>query len=71
LLARIYEHKSDLIDGFIKKYQVHDLVYYEEYSDVYDALSREKRIKIRKRNWKIELIEKSNPDWKDLSYLLK
>jgi putative endonuclease len=71
LASRIYEHKNDLIEGFTKKYHVHNLVYYEEYNDVYDALSREKRIKVWKRNWKVELIEESNPDWKDLSYLLK
>jgi len=67
----IHEHKNDLIEGFTKRYKVHDLVYYEEFNDVYEALKREKRIKVWKRNWKIELIEKSNPEWSDLSHLLK
>ncbi len=70
LMLRVYEHRNDLVDGFTKRYKVHDLVYYEEYGDVYDALSREKRIKVWKRQWKIDLIEKDNPEWKDLSSLL-
>ncbi len=66
LIKRIYEHKSDLIEGFTKKYRVHMLVYYEEKNDVSVAIEREKNIKKWNRQWKIELIEKSNPSWKDL-----
>ena len=66
LIKRVYEHKNNLIKGFTKKYHVHDLVYYEEYNDVIEAISREKQIKKWNRQWKIELIEKLNPDWKDL-----
>lgn len=66
LVKRVYEHKQNLIPGFTKKYNVHKLVYYEQYNDVYKAITREKRIKEWKRQWKIELIEKSNPNWKDL-----
>lgn len=66
LVKRVYEHKQNLISGFTKKYNVHKLVYYEQYNDVYEAITREKRIKEWKRQWKIELIEKSNPNWKDL-----
>ena len=66
LIRRIYEHKNDLNDGFTKKYQVHNLVYFELFEDSYNAIVREKRIKTWKREWKIELIEKNNPDWKDL-----
>jgi putative endonuclease len=66
LLKRVYEHKNNLIPGFTSKYGVHDLVYYERYKDVHAAIAREKRIKIWKRAWKIELIEKSNPEWRDL-----
>jgi len=59
LLKRVYEHKNNLIEGFTKKYNIHTLVYYEVYNDIYDAIAREKRIKKWKRRWKIELIEKS------------
>ena len=70
LLKRVYEHKNNLIEGFTKKYNVHTLVYYEAYNDIYDAIAREKNIKKWKRQWKIELIEKSNPKWEDLYYSL-
>lgn len=66
LIKRVYEHKNNLVDGFTQKYRVHNLVYYEIYNDVYDAITREKRIKKWKRQWKIELIKKFNPEWKDL-----
>jgi putative endonuclease len=66
LLKRVYEHKNNIIGGFTKKYRVHDLVYYEAYGEIYDAIAREKRMKKWERNWKIELIQKTNPDWKDL-----
>jgi putative endonuclease len=68
LIKRIYEHKNNLIEGFTKKYNIHNLVYYEMTEDVNIALSREKQLKIWKRNWKIELIEKNNPKWKDLYF---
>ena len=70
LLKRVYEHKNNLVEGFTKKYNVHTLVYYEAYNDIYDAIAREKNIKKWKRQWKIELIEKSNPKWEDLYYSL-
>lgn len=66
LIKRIYEHKHDLAEGFTKKYQVHDLVYFEVFADIGDAIHREITIKRWKRNWKIELIQKTNPDWRDL-----
>lgn len=66
LMQRVYEHKNDLIDGFTKKYGVHRLVYYEQYDDVVNAIQREKRLKKWNRQWKIELIEKENLEWKDL-----
>ncbi|KPK96345.1 hypothetical protein AMJ80_00520 [bacterium SM23_31] len=65
---RVYEHKNDLVEGFTKKYNVHMLVYYEQTGDINFALKREKCLKKWKRAWKIELIEKFNPDWKDLYY---
>ncbi len=67
LSRRLAEHKNKLISGFTAKYNVHTLVYYESTSDINSAISREKQIKEWKRIWKIELIEKENPDWKDLS----
>jgi len=66
LPKRVYEHKNNLIEGFTRKYNVHNLVYYESYSDTYAAITRKKAIKKWKRAWKTELIEKSNPLWKDL-----
>lgn len=66
LVRRTYEHKSDLVEGFTKRYGVHMLVYHENTSDAVAAIQREKRIKKWNRAWKIKLIERVNPDWKDL-----
>ncbi|MEK7165519.1 MAG: GIY-YIG nuclease family protein [Patescibacteria group bacterium] len=66
LIRRIYEHKQDLIVGFTKKYNIKNLVYYELYSDIKNAIEREKQLKHWNRAWKIELIKKSNPTFKDL-----
>ena len=66
LPARVFEHKSELIEGFTKKYHLHNLVYYEVYEDVRSAITREKQLKKWKRNWKINLIKKMNPQWRDL-----
>ena len=66
LVKRVHEHKNDLADGFTKKYRVHNLVYFELHEDMSDAIAREKQIKKWNREWKLELIEKSNPEWKDL-----
>ena len=66
LLKRVDEHKNNLIEGFTKKYNVHNLVYYEQHNDIFSAITREKQMKKWKRKWKLELIEKSNPDWVDL-----
>lgn len=70
LERRIYEHKSRLIDGFTKRYHVDKLVYFEEYSDANNAISREKQIKGYSRSKKNELVKKQNPDFKDFSQLL-
>jgi len=67
LAKRVFDHESDLSEGFTKKYQVHDLVYYEVTEDVHSAISREKQLKNWERKWKIKLIEKENPEWLDLS----
>ena len=66
LARRVYEHKEGLVEGFTKKYKVDRLVYFEETNDVESAIIREKRLKKWNRQWKIELIEKGNPEWKDL-----
>ena len=66
LIRRIWEHKNGIIEGFSNKYNVDKLVYYEIFDDPENAIKREKRLKSYKRQWKIDLIEKSNPAWKDL-----
>jgi len=66
LLRRVHEHKQDLIQGFTRKYGIHQLVYYEEADSIRSAIEREKKMKKWKRRWKIELIEKLNPEWRDL-----
>lgn len=66
LVKRIWEHKSDLVEGFTKRYGVHTLVWYEVHEDILGAITREKTIKEWKRKWKLELIEKKNPEWRDL-----
>ena len=63
---RVWEHKNDLVEGFTKKYRVHQLVYYEMHGDMIAAITREKQIKKWNRAWKIQLIEEMNPTWKDL-----
>ncbi len=66
LVKRIYEHKHKLVDGFTKKYDLTILVYYEIYDSVIDAIEREKKLKKYKREYKINLINKMNPEWNDL-----
>ena len=68
LEKRIYEHKNNLIDGFTKKYKIHDLVYFIETGDIESAILHEKKLKRWKRQWKYDLIEKENPYWEDLSF---
>ena len=65
-MARVWQHKNDAIEGFTKKYGVHTLVYYEVHNDMLSAINREKQIKKWKRAWKLALIEKQNPTWRDL-----
>ena len=67
LLRRLYEHKNKLLDGFTKKYNVNKLVYFEQTSDINEAIKREKILKKWNREWKIELIKKQNTEFKDLS----
>jgi putative endonuclease len=67
LSRRMKEHKSKVIKGFTSKYNVEKLVYFEEYGNSNDAFLRERQLKKWKRLWKIELFEKENPEWNDLS----
>jgi putative endonuclease len=66
LRKRAWEQKNDLIEGFIRKYGVHRLVYYEVHQEMMSAITREKQMKKWNRAWKLELIERQNPEWKDL-----
>ncbi len=66
LVRRVFEHKEKLIDGFTKKYNCSKLVWYEQYLDAESAISREKQIKGGSRKKKEDLINKMNPQWKDL-----
>lgn len=66
LMRRIWEHKSELINGFTKKYNVTKLVYYESFDDPTEAIKREKQLKVGSRKKKIELINKFNPEWREL-----
>ncbi len=66
LVKRVWQHKNNSADGFTKKYKVHDLVYFEETSDIESAIQREKQLKNWHRQWKINQIQKNNPIWKDL-----
>jgi putative endonuclease len=66
LIKRIWEHRNKLVEGFSKKYNVSQLVYYECFQDAEHAIKREKRLKKYNRKWKTDLIEKTNPIWKDL-----
>jgi putative endonuclease len=66
LIKRIWEHKQKLVPGFTQKYNIDKLVYCEEHNDVNLAIQREKQIKKWNRSWKIKIIKKQNPEWKDL-----
>jgi putative endonuclease len=66
LVKRVWEHKNDLVEGFARQYQVHQLVYYELHGDMVQAITREKQLKKWNRDWKLRLIEEVNPDWREL-----
>ena len=67
LQRRVYEHKTGVVKGFTQKYGVSLLVYFEEFQQAQQAISREKNIKKWKRAWKLNLIEDRNPSWSDLA----
>ena len=66
LQRRVYEHKSKLVDGFTKKYNIIKLVYHEIFENIYNAIAREKQIKGGSRQKKIDLVNSFNQEWKDL-----
>ncbi len=66
LVKRIWEHRNRMVEGFTERYGVHHLVWYELHESMESAIQRGKRLKEWKRIWKLELIERSNPDWQDL-----
>ena len=66
LVKRVWEHKNNVVEGFTKRYGVHVLVWYEVHEAMESAIRREKAIKEWKRSWKLEMIEKNNPEWLDL-----
>jgi len=67
LNRRVYEHKNNLIEGFTKRYNCHKLVWFEECNDINGSIAQEKRMKKWKREYKENIINELNPDWKDLS----
>lgn len=66
LVRRVWEHRQGLVEGFTKKYRVKSLVWFEQTESIEAAIAREKQIKKWNRAWKVELIEKTNPAWRDL-----
>ena len=66
LIRRVYEHKEKSVKSFSKQYDVDRLVYFEQHQSISNAIQREKNIKHWSRQWKLELIEKNNPEWRDL-----
>ena len=66
LIQRVWQHRNKQADGFSKKYNVDQLVYFEPHESMVSAISREKALKKWNRSWKIALIEKENPEWMDL-----
>ena len=70
LMKRVWEHKSGAVEGFTKRYSVHKLAWYEVHESMESAIAREKAIKAWNRKWKLELIEKANPEWEYLYGML-
>lgn len=66
LVRRIWQHREGLVEGFTRRYHVKTLVWYEQHETMYSAIAREQAIKKWNRNWKLRLIENSNPQWRDL-----
>lgn len=71
LIGRVWLHREQAQDGFVKQYKLRRLVWFEAYEDVHAAIAQEKKLKRWRRQWKIDLIEKMNPDWRNLWYDLE
>ncbi|BDU16273.1 GIY-YIG nuclease family protein [Lysobacter auxotrophicus] len=67
LVQRIHQHVTNVVPGFTRRYGVHTLVWFEPHESIVEGIRREKRIKEWRRSWKIQLIESTNPQWRDLS----
>jgi len=70
LVKRVWEHRNNTGEGFTKRYGVHQLVWYEMHEGVESAIEREKQLKEWRRKWKLELIESTNPSWRDLYHTI-
>ena len=66
LVKRIWQHRSDAVEGFSQHYRLHTLVYFEQHGSMIHAIEREKELKKWRREWKVALIEEANPEWRDL-----
>lgn len=66
LIGRVFQHRSDQVEGFTKRYAVHRLVFFEQHDSMESAIQREKQVKKWNRAWKIDLIRAANPQWRDL-----
>ncbi len=67
LFQRVWQHRTGVIDGFASEHDCKTLVWYEQHDSIVEAIVREKTIKKLRRVWKLALIEKANPQWKDLA----
>ena len=70
LVKRVWEHKNNFVEGFTKRYGIHNLVWYELHENMESAIQREKRLKGWRREWKVHLIERTNSQWKDLYHAI-
>jgi putative endonuclease len=70
LIRRVFEHKSGIVRGFTQRYGVKRLVWFDQTDSMISAIAREKQLKAWRRDWKIELIEQTNPCWRDLYHSL-
>lgn len=66
LVKRIWEHRDGVVESFTSEHNVHNLVHFEQFDSIIDAIAREKQLKNWKREWKVELIVSQNPEWDDL-----
>jgi putative endonuclease len=70
LIQRVWQHKNEVVPAFTKRYHLHWLVYFEEHQTIYNAMQRERSMKHWKAEWKVALIEKDNPEWDDLYWVI-